>query len=222
MNMNSADIKDSTQSVTSKETVYSAKWLRFCKVSFKDTRTPDKILQWESVERTTRPATSDIDGVDIVSVVQSKLKPGQDMIALVLNYRPPVDQFILEFPAGLVDAAETCEQAALRELKEETGLSGAVEFVSPVTYVDPWKSNEAARTVEVRIDADEPSNMNPQAYLQDNEQIQLLYFPLRGLMKALLDFLSRHQEKVGIEEKLYCFALGLQMAERLSSIQDAD
>ncbi len=37
-----------------------------------------------------------------------------------------------QFPAGLIDAGETPAQAALRELKEETGYSGTVVEVSPV------------------------------------------------------------------------------------------
>lgn len=36
-----------------------------------------------------------------------------------------------QFPAGLIDAGETAAQAALRELREETGYSGTVVEVSP-------------------------------------------------------------------------------------------
>lgn len=43
----------------------------------------------------------------------------------------------VEFPAGLVDADESPEEAAVRELKEETGYAGRVLSLSPTIVSDP-------------------------------------------------------------------------------------
>ena len=63
-----------------------------------------------------------------------------------------------QFPAGLIDAGETAAQAALRELKEETGYSGAVLEVSPVCYSDPGMSNANMQFAVVAVDAGAPEN----------------------------------------------------------------
>jgi ADP-ribose pyrophosphatase len=45
------------------------------------------------------------------------------LIPLVRQYRPAVEEFTLEFPAGMVEPDENAANTARRELMEETGLS---------------------------------------------------------------------------------------------------
>ena len=65
------------------------------------------------------------------------------------------------------------EDAAVRELKEETGMVGTVRSVGPTTYVDPWKSTESYCPVFMEIDEDDPSNRNPVPRPERDEQIQV-------------------------------------------------
>jgi 8-oxo-dGTP pyrophosphatase MutT (NUDIX family) len=55
-------------------------------------------------------------------------------IILQKQYRPPLNKVVIEVPAGLIDAGETPEQAAVRELKEETGYVGTVTEATPVMF----------------------------------------------------------------------------------------
>lgn len=63
-------------------------------------------------------------------VVQGNLKPDAVCIVAYINgelvvikqWRSTVGEYVYEVPAGLIDEGETIEQAARRELKEETGL----------------------------------------------------------------------------------------------------
>lgn len=55
-------------------------------------------------------------------------------LLLQKQYRPPIDKVVIEVPAGLIDAGETPEECAVRELKEETGYVGVAEKTSCVMY----------------------------------------------------------------------------------------
>lgn len=55
-------------------------------------------------------------------VIYPVWKEEPDKIVMIRQYRYPLDAFLYELPAGLVDGGETPAQAAVREMKEETGL----------------------------------------------------------------------------------------------------
>ncbi len=66
-------------------------------------------------KKTTREVVEHVDCV-VVLPVDSK---GNAL--LVRQFRHPVNKELLELPAGSIDPGETPEQAAVRELREETG-----------------------------------------------------------------------------------------------------
>ncbi|MDD3414094.1 MAG: NUDIX hydrolase [Lachnospiraceae bacterium] len=59
------------------------------------------------------------EGVVIYGVCGEK----HDHIVLVRQFRFPINDYIYELPAGLVDKGETYEETGIREFKEETGMS---------------------------------------------------------------------------------------------------
>ncbi|MCC8136884.1 MAG: NUDIX hydrolase [Clostridiales bacterium] len=58
------------------------------------------------------------DGVVIYSLYGEQ----RDRVVLIRQYRYAIDNYIYEFPAGLVEPGEEYHSAAVRELREETGL----------------------------------------------------------------------------------------------------
>lgn len=65
------------------------------------------------------------DGVIIYSVYKGKREAeaeDKERLVLIRQYRSTINDYIYEFPAGLVDAGEDFKTAGRRELKEETGL----------------------------------------------------------------------------------------------------
>lgn len=69
----------------------------------------------------TRHKDSLIDAVGVIAVFEDLKGP---QILLQKQFRPPVGKVCIEIPAGLLDAGESGEECAVRELREETGYVG--------------------------------------------------------------------------------------------------
>lgn len=104
-------------------------------------------------------------------LIVARLRPS-DRVVLIRQYRPPARRHVYEFPAGLVDAGETPENAARRELREETGYVVAGMRVFPPAYTTPGLSNEAVSMVMAEIDEEAPENRNPRTEFDSSEMIE--------------------------------------------------
>ena len=80
---------------------------------------------------------------------------------LVKQFRPPVGVYTVELPAGLVDEGESPAAAAVRELREETGLVADVAgcTLSPPLALSPGLTNENVVLVTVSVDMSLPENL---------------------------------------------------------------
>ena len=76
-------------------------------------------------------------------------------ILVIKEFRIPINKYVIEFPAGLIEEGETIEQAAIRELKEETGYKGKILRVSPFLTKSAYLTSELSAFVEMEANEDE-------------------------------------------------------------------
>ncbi|GAB0491244.1 hypothetical protein MMPV_002496 [Pyropia vietnamensis] len=216
-----------TGKVTAVHTVHSTRWLAFRHAKYTDATGKER--SWDYVSRPSTgpppaPGTPTINAVVVFARLFSsggalpRTPPSAGDTLLVRQFRPSVDRDSLEFPAGLVDEGETPADAAIRELREETGYTAtAVVSVSPVTYTSTGLSDEGVVLVTVDVDEADERNGSGAGVMQqpdDGELIQVLRVPLAdgGLLRAV-DHLGG--EGVAIFHGLYSVALGLSLTQQM-------
>jgi 8-oxo-dGTP pyrophosphatase MutT (NUDIX family) len=145
------------------------RWARLGAHSFARTRIFDvQSVLFRHPQRAEAKEFFVIDAPDWVNVVA--LTPAHELV-LVRQFRFGIDDFSLEIPGGLIERGEDPVAAGLRELREETGYTGA--RARPLGWVHPnpaMQSNrchlvlveEARRTAEVSWDDDEEIEVRTQ------------------------------------------------------------
>jgi len=100
--------------------------------TFRDgSRAPYYVASRRKTADSLKAATGDnhADGVILYGVYGEK----KDKVVLVRQFRYPINNYVYEFPAGLVEPGEDMLDAGIREMREETGLQ-----FTPVQTARPY------------------------------------------------------------------------------------
>lgn len=187
--------------------VGSTRWLKLQTLKYLDRKGEERA--WDVAVRTT---TKDPEAIDAVSILAILSNGNTKEVVLVKQFRPPMRAMSIECPAGLIDVGETPEQAALRELFEETGLKGNVmESFDSVCSLTPGLSSEKIKLVQVHVDMTLPENQYPKQHLDEGEDIEVFRIPL-GELRERLD--RMHSQGCSIFAPLYYFAIAHELSAK--------
>lgn len=183
-----------------------AKWIEFQKISWQDQTGKDRV--WEAAARKTR-GKAGVDAVAINTIIRHPSRPPSTII--ILQYRPPVGAVCVELPAGLVDEKESPSEASLRELHEETGYKGKLQFISPTIVSDPGMSTANMQLAMVEVNLKE-GDKEPEQALDDGEFIERVVVPLDELYDRLIQY---DKEGKTIDARLWHWAAGWHAAKSM-------
>lgn len=99
-----------TDKIIDKETLWKGKYLRTVRITYEGGK--GDLRQWEAVERV------NCNGIAAIVPITD-----DGYLILIKQFRPPLNSYVIELPAGLNDRNETLEAVASRELLEETGYA---------------------------------------------------------------------------------------------------
>jgi ADP-ribose pyrophosphatase len=162
-------VKKGASSIKEKKTLLEGKFLRFMLITYIDAHGVER--QWESFERV------NCKGIVVIVPVTDDRE-----VILTKQFRPPTNAYVIEFPAGLNDKGDTLEEAAKRELLEETGYSaGELIFLTE----GPMSSGASGEIMTAYL----ARNLEYKGIGErdDGEDIELIQVPLEKLDKKLAD-----------------------------------
>lgn len=141
---------------------------------------------WEYIERNDQQ-----QGVVIIPVNMNKRT-----VLLIRQKRIPLDGYVIEFPAGLVDPGESPETCIMRELFEETGAKGTLRHLTRPLSTSPGLTSECI--VCAVVEYSERKENAPDI----SEEIECLEIEI----DTLAEFLESASKTAVIDTKVWFFA----------------
>ncbi|MGO9379402.1 MAG: NUDIX hydrolase [Dissulfurispiraceae bacterium] len=175
--------------IIDKKTVWEGNFIRTLLLEYCDDQ--GNIRSWEAVERV------NCDGIVAVIPVT---KEGE--VLMIRQFRPVLNSYVIEFPAGLNDKGETLVDAARRELIEETGYtSETFEFLAE----GPVSSGLSTEVLTVYL-AREATPASPQLRerhpIEETEDIEVVRAPLLSAYEMIEEFRGKGDV---VDLKIYGF-----------------
>jgi 8-oxo-dGTP pyrophosphatase MutT (NUDIX family) len=161
-----------TVKIIEKKTLLEGKFLRFILTTYFDSS--GIIREWESFERV------NCNGIVVIVPLTDN---GETL--LIRQFRPPVNGYVIEFPAGLNDRGDSLEEAARRELLEETGYSAG-----EIVYLTEGPMSSGASGEILTAFLARGLKFKGTSEKDETEEIEVLKIPLNELDSKLSELRS--------------------------------
>ncbi len=158
--------------IIDKRTAWEGNFLKTMHISYTDRS--GNIRTWEAVER--------VNCTGIVTIVPV-MADGD--ILLVRQFRPVLDSFVVEFPAGLNDRDESLQEAARRELIEETGHTAEEFLFLAEGPISSGLSTELLTVFLAKNSTPAPAGLRQRYQPDESEDIEVITMPLSAMYERL-------------------------------------
>lgn len=131
--------------------------------------------------------------IDAVIVVATHIY--ENKLVIIKQFRVPLNDYVYEIPAGLIDAGEDFETTVRRELKEETGLDLVeidYEKTKSKVYISTGMTDESVALVYCSCNGNISSDN-----LEDDEDIEVMLVSKEEAKKIIIS-----SEKIDIKALL--------------------
>jgi ADP-ribose pyrophosphatase len=167
-------------------------WLNLFNVSYLDKNGEHK--NWQIASRKKEPKCVAKDFANPDAVVMVPFHKSKKKMVITKEYRVPLADYEYGFPAGLIDEGEKIQEAARRELKEETGLE-LTRFIKigPPMYSSAGMTDESVSMVYIECDGEPSTEGN-----EGSENIQVLFVSREEALRLCEDASLKFDAKAWI------------------------
>jgi ADP-ribose pyrophosphatase len=175
--------------IIDRKIVWEGNFIRALLLEYRDEK--GKIRGWEAVERV------NCNGVVVIIPVTKE----RDLL-LIRQFRPVLNSYVIEFPAGLNDKGESLLDAARRELIEETGYTSETFELMAEGPVSSGLSTEILTVFLARDALPASPGLREKYPVEETESIELVRTPLTSAYETIVECRGKGD---AVDLKIYGF-----------------